>query len=78
MGGSSCRYCGPRLRALLDGELVEVEAVRVREHLIDCDACQNSLATAAEVSRLVGEIPAAIELALAAPVDIPPQAAVAE
>jgi outer membrane lipoprotein-sorting protein len=61
MGGSSCRYCGPRLRALLDGELVEVEAVRVREHLIDCDTCQSSLATAAEVLRLVGEIPAAIE-----------------
>jgi outer membrane lipoprotein-sorting protein len=61
MARSSCRYCEPRLRALLDGELVEVEAARVREHLADCDACQLSLATAAEVSRLVGQIPAEIE-----------------
>jgi outer membrane lipoprotein-sorting protein len=61
MAGWSCRYTEPRLRALLDGELAEVEAARVRDHLADCNACQGSLATVAEVSRLVSEIPAEIE-----------------
>jgi outer membrane lipoprotein-sorting protein len=61
MAGSGCRECEPLLRALQDGELEEAQAERVREHLAECDGCQDALATTVEVSRLVSELPAALE-----------------
>jgi outer membrane lipoprotein-sorting protein len=61
MGIPGCHYCEPRLRALLDGELLEEEVGRVREHLADCAACQDVLAAFAVVSDLVSAEPAALE-----------------
>src|SRR5688572_2181321 len=57
----TCHSWEPRLRALLDGELPEGEADRVREHLVDCSACQDAMATIAQVTDLVGSLEAAIE-----------------
>ena len=47
----NCKECLPLITGYLDGELSELQAAPLRQHLMDCRTCRKSLASEKSLKR---------------------------